>query len=337
MICPLPPKHQRGAALIVALLVFALSAALLTALARDFTLNLKRGRNAFAAGQAGAYLRGGEDLAALALRQDWEKDRSQSQLRDDPTEFWAQSAPPYPLDEGGWLAGRLEDLQGRFNLNSIGEGAGGGSSGGGRFSAAQAQFIRLLQTPEEPRLSLYEATAITEALLDWLDGDSIPRDFGAEDDVYYGREPSYRAANRKFHSVSELRLIAHVTPELFDAIAPALTVYGSGVINIHTAPVAVLRSINGAGRLEPLSVQEGEALVRARGEAGFADVQDLLDSAVLAGRGIAPELAARLGEESYWFLYVGEAEVAGRVTRLYSVLRREGNRVHAVLRSSAAP
>ena len=330
-----PPSAscQRGAALVIALLVFALAAALVVALAGDFTLTLQRGRNAFAAGQANAYLRGGEELAGLILRQDWHSDRQRPRPRDDFAELWAQPSPPYPLDGGGWLAGRLQDLQGRFNLNSL----RASPPAGRRFSAPQAMFIRLLQTPEEPRLSTEEAIAITEAALDWLDRDAAPRDFGAEDDVYYGREPSYRAANREFHSVSELRLLNHVTPELFAAIAPALTVYGSGVINIHTAPVPVLRGINGAGSLEPLTAGEGEALARARADEGFADVQALLGGAVLAGRGIAPELASRLGEESHWFLYAGEARLAGRTARLYSVLRREGGRVHAVLRSSAAP
>ena len=117
--------QQRGAALVVALLIFAVAAALMVGLQRDFTLHAQRAANAFVQEQGWQYLLGAEDLAAIALRLDGEQDAAREQPRDDLTELWAQEATPYPLDEGGWLAGQLEDLQGRFNLNNlvVGEGA----------------------------------------------------------------------------------------------------------------------------------------------------------------------------------------------------------------------
>jgi len=327
-----PDRRQRGSALVIALLVFAVASALMVAMTGEFALFVARGQNTFVARQADAYLRGGEELAGLALRQDIERDGEERRPRDDPAELWARQAPPYALDEGGWLVGRLEDLQGRFNLNSV----SGEPPEGRRFSAAQEQFIRLLQTPEEPRVSRREAVLIAEALMDWLDPDGEPRDFGAEDDYYFDSTPSYRSGNGTLHSVSELRLVARVTAEIYAAVAPYLTVYGEGeVINIHTAPIPVLRTINAAGELSPLSPEEGEALDALRGEEGFESVRALLDSAVLADREISPELRARLGETSEWFLYAGEVEVADRTARLYSVLRREGGRVRAVVRSGA--
>jgi len=339
--------RQHGAALIVAMLVFALATTLVVAMSKEFTLLLKRGANSFAAEQAHAYLRGGEELAALILRQDMEEDQKEQTLRDDNSELWAQQVPPYALDEGGWLVGGLEDLQGRFNINSV---AGAPSAAGEvgksvvagktaveqRFTAAQRQFIRLLQTFEEPRVSEQDAILITEALMDWLDADGEPRDFGAEDDYYNDMSPSYRAANRALASVSELRLVAYMTDEIYRAMVPNLTVWGDGSsINIHTAPEAVLRTINAADDLQPLSQAEGETLVALRGEEGFENVQALLDSPTLAGRKIGADLRARLGETSAWFLYSGEVEVADRLTRLYSVLHRENNQIKALVRSSA--
>ena len=58
---------QRGAALIVAMLVFALVATLLVGLQRDFSLTLQRGTHQLFAEQAWAYLMGAEGLAQLAL------------------------------------------------------------------------------------------------------------------------------------------------------------------------------------------------------------------------------------------------------------------------------
>jgi general secretion pathway protein K len=322
---------QRGAALIVAMLVFALAITLVVAMGSEFTLFLKRGANSFIAQQGYAYLRGGEGLAGLVLRQDQETDKQTGRERDDLNEFWAQQIPPYALDEGGWLVGSLEDLQGRFNINSV----AGVAPEGKRFTASQEQFIRLLQTPEQPLVSEQDAVLITEALMDWLDEDTKPRDFGAEDDYYFDITPSYRAANRDMQSVSELRLVAYMTAEIYQAIAPYLSVWGADTgINIHTAPAAVLRTINIAGDLRPLSIQEGESLLELQKEPGFASLRGMLDSPVFAGREIAPELQAKLGETSGWFLYRGEVDVADRKARMYSVLRRDGTKVQALVRGN---
>ena len=250
-------RKQRGVAMVIAMLVFALSTALVVAMSSEFTLVMRKGSNVFIGQKAAAYLRGGEDLAGLVLRQDREQDREADSLRDHLEEAWAQQVPPYALDEGGWLAGRLVDLQGRFNLNDL----DGRAPEGKRFTPAQEQFIRLLQTPEEPRISEQDAILITESILDWMDRDGDPRDYGAEDDYYFDQTPSYRSANREFASVSELRVVAYMTPELYAAVAPSLTVWGSGgKVNIHTADIPLLRSINSAGDLQPLSLAEGEAL-----------------------------------------------------------------------------
>ena len=41
-----------------------------------------------------------------------------------------------------------------------------------------------------------QATRIVDAIGDWLDADSEPRRYGAEDDFYAVQSPAYRAANR---------------------------------------------------------------------------------------------------------------------------------------------
>ena len=61
---------QAGAALVVAMLVFALVAALMVGLQRDFTLILQRGTHQVFSEQTWAYLIGAEGLARLALQAD---------------------------------------------------------------------------------------------------------------------------------------------------------------------------------------------------------------------------------------------------------------------------
>ena len=60
MYCRHSSQRQQGAALIVALLVFAVAAALLVGLQREFTLHMQRGSNYFAMEQGWSYLLGAD-------------------------------------------------------------------------------------------------------------------------------------------------------------------------------------------------------------------------------------------------------------------------------------
>lgn len=326
--------------MIVAMLVFAVSAALVVAMRGEFLRFYQRNANILMAEQSQAYLRGAEELATLALQRDYDLDQETQQPRDTLDEIWAQPPQPYALEEGGWMSGSLEDLQGRFNLNTLVPGESGENDvGEERFTEAQKQFIRLLQALEEPELSQYEATIITRAIGDWLDGDQFAGANGAEDTYYSGLTPAYRAANRPMASVSELRAVANVTPALYRALEPWVTVWprepGGASLNIHTAPATVLRSINDT--LSPLSEDEGEQLVQYRQEAGFTDKREFLEHPVFQGKegmeAVANEL---LGESSSYFLLSAQAELAGRNMRLYSVLERRNRRVAALARAGGS-
>ena len=76
-------------------------------------------------------------------------------------------------------------------------------------------------------------------------------------------------------------------------------------------------------------------LLELRGENGFESVEALLNSPPLAGRTLAEELRQNLGLGSDYFLFSGETDIAGRITRLYSVLHR-GQQVRALVRSSGS-
>jgi general secretion pathway protein K len=331
-------RGEAGAALIVALLVFALCTALVVAMKAEFTRFYQRSANLFLAEQAQAYLRGAEDLASLALLIDYDADKDLDQPRDDLDEVWAQPTAPYPLDEGGWLAGELVDLQGRFNLNYLAQ-AASGEEGAPGYTPAQAQFIRLLQALGEPAIGEQEAIRITRSIGDWLDADSVPAPDGAEDDYYYSRAPAYRTANRAMASVSELRAVAGITPQLYAALQPWVSVWPRtpAPLNIHTAPAMVLRSINADDDLSPLSEADGQALVEQRQATAFASVDDFLDNPVFAGKGDQmSEVKTLLGETSSYFLLDAKVEVADRNLRLYSVLERKRRQVTAIVRTGGS-
>ena len=74
MSCHRSRSRQQGAALVIALLVFALAAALMVGVQRDFSLQLQRSTNTFFAEQGWAFLVGAEELGILALSFDSELD-----------------------------------------------------------------------------------------------------------------------------------------------------------------------------------------------------------------------------------------------------------------------
>jgi hypothetical protein len=59
---------------------------------------------------------------------------------------------------------------------------------------------------------------IADAILDWIDEDNEPREFGAEDDYYTGLDPPYYTRNRIPDSLDELLLVRGMTPQLLYGI-----------------------------------------------------------------------------------------------------------------------
>lgn len=338
MCCHRPTDHvrQQGVALIIALFVAALAAALLVGLQRDFDLSYRRAANEFIDEQSWVYLRGAEVLASRALELDYDADIVRGVTRDDLTEIWAQESMPYALDEGGWMVGYLEDLQGRFNLNLLAAPPGTGE-GAAAYTPAQQLFIRLLQALEGLEISEFQAMAITDAIGDWIDADDLVRRNGAESNNYLSRTPAYAASNQAMVSVSELRAIEGITPELFLALRPFVTVWPreASSVNIHTAPATVLRAINADGNLRPLTVDQGLTLVQVREESGFVDMDDFFQQAPFAGSAMTA-VTGVLAESSSYYLLTARVEIADREQRLYSVLRRRERQVDVLARRGAS-
>ncbi len=61
--------------------------------------------------------------------------------------MWAAEAPPYTLEDGVF-GGRIHDLQGRFNLNSL-KPVADKAERPGQLSVQEARFMRLLQSFED--------------------------------------------------------------------------------------------------------------------------------------------------------------------------------------------
>jgi general secretion pathway protein K len=82
-----------------------------------------------------------------------------------------------------------------------------------------------------------DAEAISAAIIDWRQHDE-------PEEGPFCEEANPPCHNGPFDSVDELRLVPGMTPELFDALEPLVTVYGaSGTVNINTTEPNVLSAM----------------------------------------------------------------------------------------------
>lgn len=322
------PLAQQGATLVVALTVVLVVALLATTVSHDFLLSTRRVENLSQRQQAQAWLQGTEAVARQVLLQDMQADPDHDSLLDP----WNR---PVELQlPVGAVKACLADLQGRINLNALATPAGQG------YSADQRRFIRLLQALalDEP-LSQSAATALANAVFDWVDPDDDQRfPGGAEDLFYYRQTPPGKAANQPFVSVSELLLVNGMTPAIYRALTPHVTVWGNGLLNINTAdsylsrqtlegdfvtnerpPPVVLRTLNTADVLTPLSADAAMQLVNRRvGGSGF-DSLDVLGQGGFASVGVDTD---GLGLASDYFVLGAELSLDDRKYRMRTVLHR---------------
>ena len=300
-------SRQRGVAILTAMLVVALGTIIAVNLMWKASLDLRRTTSALAADQGLMYLQGAEAWAGDILRQD----QVDSIDSDHLGEIWAAELPPMPVD-GGVISGRVEDLQGRFNLNNL------VTPQGGEDEIARRQFERLLEMLElDPSLA--------GVAVDWLDPDSETKfPFGAEDDVYAGFDPPYRASNTVITSPSELMAMSGFERESYRLLLPYVTALPSGTtLNVNTASDVLLASLS-----DDIDLSRGVALIEERGGADFPDI-----SASFEGD-VEPEVLQRIDGVSQYFLLTASVAIGTNQFTMYSVLQRDNSGiVRAIFRS----
>ncbi len=311
---------QRGAVLIMALLIVSVVAGLAVKFTGDFQLGLARAESRWHGAQARSLLLSAENVAAFLLSQ------------DDPAvdylgEGWDQELP-FQIDGADILAS-AEDLSGRLNLNNLGMGftANKGYNDWDRFNTNQRRFIRLLQAfPNEVPLNEGEAIAILEAIIDWRDADNQQTGFnGAEADYYQSLDPAYLPANNSFESLEELRLVRHMTPELMTLLENYLVVLpeGRGSLNINTLPDKLLASIADQQRLQPLSEMDVELLRQPWDPRGFYEqVSDFTGSTAWQSIGGSTPDTSGLDVKTNFFRVTLQVQLVQQRRIMQSILER---------------
>jgi general secretion pathway protein K len=301
--------RQSGVALITALLITAIATVAAVAMASRQNLEVRRTTNVLEFDQAYLFALGVESWAKQVLIRDLRNGNV-----DHPKEPWATILPPLEV-EGATVSGRIEDLQGRFNVNNLVDNSGKPNED------EIARFKRLLQALDlEPRLA--------DAVVDWIDPDSDQRfPDGAEDQAYLEMDPPYRPANAPMIHPSELLLVRGVTPKVYEVLAPHVwTLPARTAINVNTATGPVLMSL-----IDGLKEAEAERLIADRGDNGYQTVEAFLSHPVLQERHLS---IPNISVSSSWFLINGDVRYGRNEVHLHSVVNRTENaRVTVVSRS----
>ncbi|MBN2539727.1 MAG: type II secretion system minor pseudopilin GspK [Deltaproteobacteria bacterium] len=145
------------------------------------------------------------------------------------------------FDEGHFML-NITDESGKIPINQL-------VKDGGYSSDIEDVLIRFLTLPEF-NLDEHQAGDIIDAVKDWIDEDDEITGFGAENMYYEDLDPPHSCKNGPLDSVDELLMIKGITRALYygtgetPGIREYLTVYGTGTININTAPGLVLMALS---------------------------------------------------------------------------------------------
>jgi len=143
---------------------------------------------------------------------------------------------------------KITDHSGRLQINSLLQYKGDVWA----INEEQKKVWINLLSAEEFELAEDEALNIIEAIIDWLDENDEPLDFGgAESSYYQGLNTPYEPRNGPMEFIAELLLVKGITDELYfgteeiPGLASLVTPHGrDGKININTADALVLGALS---------------------------------------------------------------------------------------------
>lgn len=275
-------QNQSGVALITVILIISILVAAALELNRSSrsdvyaASNTSDGIKLIFIAKSGFY---GAAALLLNAKNDYET------LRDDWAHAENLSVQSKTFFTDGHFIVRIEDEQGKIPLNKL-------VSGGAVDENVKEMLLRLLQQPEF-KLEGSKAAEIVDAIIDWVDDNGEITGMGAESSYYASLTPPYSAKNAPLDCIEELLMIRGITPELFSGtnekpgLGRFVTIYGTGVISINTAPKMVLRALS-----SDITVELADKMDEYRRQGGheLSSVDWYKKVSGMAGVTIKPEL-----------------------------------------------
>ena len=202
----------RGAALLLVLWLIALLTALVGAFALVARIESLQGKVLSGGVETQELARAGIEYALVRVAD------------PEPATRWLPDGRPYRWSfAGAELEIRIVDESGKVELNQ----------------ADAVLLVALMQAVGSERA---QAEQVAAAIIDWRDSDPLTQvNGGAEDPEYASAGLPYGAKDALFESVAEVQQVLGMTPDLFAALQPYLTVHGgSHPPNASYAPGPVL-------------------------------------------------------------------------------------------------
>jgi general secretion pathway protein K len=211
-------RNQRGAVLLLVLVVVALLSALLTDWAFSTLVDLRLTETFRDSNRAYYLARGGVEVGRQLLWMDKNE-------YDTPSEMWGVGIPSYPVSEEATVSISIVDADGRFNLNKVVDNFGENPN------PLMRDRLRRLLT----HLEIDDPDALSDALIDWIDRNQATSPRGAENSWYQGLASPLASKDGPLDTVDELLLVKGFTPEIVQKLTPHVTVAGVGRLNLNSA------------------------------------------------------------------------------------------------------
>jgi general secretion pathway protein K len=269
-------SRQRGSAIIIALFVMSLAAIISVSMLSRSSIATRRTVLMLNADQSQLYAQASVNWAIDLLKNNLKQQKTGRLTDTFPIQSKTDTVNGYVIESS------IEDMQGYFNLNNL--------------------------TKQD---YLSDMTNIILAASDWI-GPGKSETLNA----YYGKlNPPYRAPHKAMASVSELRLVRGMTPEIYNELLPYITALPIATqINVNTAPAMVIMSLSKT--LTP----EGARTIEARRKAmPFIDAGSFMNFDLVKNNQVTADQITVL---SSYFLVKTSVKVGRQQTVLYTLLNR---------------
>ena len=303
--------NQRGIALLTVLLILAVMVIIASNMSSRLQLELRRTSNMMTHQQALWYAYGAEALVEKGLKQ---------ALKDDDTinldQYWAMEGIVYPV-ENGQIGGQVLDMQACFNVNAV-----IGEDKEGQAPLAVRQFRNLL---EQLELDAYEAEQLSDALRDWIDGDTnVVSSYGVEDAYYESLDYPYQPGNQPLLNASELRAIKGFNQVIYRKVRPYLCALPTATLKVNVNTIAIDKPEVLAGLFSgKLSLDLAKTILEQRPTSGWETLADFLSLTALKDIDMSAAEKGSFDVKSRYFVALLQAEFASATMKFESLFKAE--------------
>jgi general secretion pathway protein K len=283
---------QNGAAIIVALFVVSLVTIAAIAMLERFSRNLRSTELIQLSTTSELYAAGSIAWAMEQLNDNWKKQKPNQIVDQTPI-----TSPESTVDHAK-ISSTIIAADGYFNINNL------------KNPDYEENFIRLIQIVQ-PHISAETAKNITLAVQNWIVAGRTNLD-----EYYSKQNPAYREPHRPMASMSELRMVKGITPELYLALSPYLSALPEVTpMNVNNVSVPVLMSLS-----PTMTKASAENIIQIIKKTPFTDVANFQKLDIVKNN---PIENSKISTLSHYFFIKTHVKVNEHETILYTLLHRE--------------